>query len=60
MRRRVIVEGALKSVASTGSQITNTRRWESDCDSSNDSSAEAPRTQTGQVGERSTSMRTFA
>jgi hypothetical protein len=29
MRRRVTVEGAVKSVASTGSQITNTCRCES-------------------------------
>jgi hypothetical protein len=42
MRRRVIVEGAFKSVASTGYQTTNTRRCESVCFSNNDSNAEAP------------------
>src|SRR5260370_7584058 len=58
MRFNVIVEGAVKSVGNTGSQITKTRIFPSRCSSSNLSNAEAPCKQTVQVGESITITRT--
>src|SRR5205823_2295945 len=58
MRLSVIVDGAAKSVGSTGSQITNTRIFPSRCSSSSFWNAEAPCKQTVQVGESITITRT--
>src|SRR5207253_3405800 len=57
-RRSVAVEGAPKSVGSTGSQMTNTRIRESGCWSSSFPNAEAPCRHTAQVGDTSTRTRT--
>src|SRR5947207_572314 len=57
-RLSVAVEGAPKSVGSTGSQTTNTRIRESGCWSSSFPNAEAPCRHTAQVGDTSTRTRT--
>jgi len=55
---RTRVNGAAMSLFNTGSQTTSTRRCASGNSASNWSSAEAPRTQTGQVGESMAKTRT--
>ena len=57
MRLSEDVEGANKSDGSTGSQTTKTRTLDPCCSSSSFWNAEAPRMQTGQVGESITITR---
>lgn len=52
------VDGANKSDGNTGSQITKTRTLVPGCSSNSSWNAEAPRKQTGQVGESITITRT--
>src|SRR5882762_2562959 len=57
-RFSVIVDGAVKSVGNTGSQITNTLIFPSRCSSRSFWNAEAPCKQTVQVGDSITITRT--